>query len=457
VPTRIAVVATIAISLAATLTVVVVPGLHFALRNHDLHVTLVTAEALIALMAAALVLGRFLRLRQSCDLALTAALATLAGSSLAFGVIPGTLGSDATVFATWSAVAARIAGALLFVAAAFGPDVRLLRARRPALAALAGVAVTLAVIAVVVALFDHALPQGVEAGASPERSGRPELDAHPALVASHLVILGLSLVAAAGFTRRSSRSGDRLAHWIAVACVVAAASRLNYALYPSLFTDWVYTGDAFRLLFYLVILVAAASEIPPYWRGLAVAAAADERRRIARDLHDGLAQELASIRRNLYLAESDPRALDRVRASADRALVESRRAIASLSDARAVPAAQLLAEAAREVCDREGTRVALSLEQVALDPHQAEQLVLIAREAITNAARHGRADLIRVQLTGGARPRLVVTDDGVGFEPGAGAGGGFGLRAMRERAEGLGGRMDVHSREGGPTRVEVRL
>jgi signal transduction histidine kinase len=84
---------------------------------------------------------------------------------------------------------------------------------------------------------------------------------------------------------------------------------------------------------------------------------------------------------------------------------------------------------------------------------------MIASEAITNAARHGAAELVRVQLIDDP-PRLRIGDAGRGFDP-AGArprdGHGFGLVAMRERAEAVGARLRVDSRPGGGTTVEVAL
>jgi hypothetical protein len=76
----------------------------------------------------------------------------------------------------------------------------------------------------------------------------------------------LCLGAAFGFTRRAERTGDDFMLWLGVGAILAAAARLNYALYPSLYSDYVYTGDAFTLLFYLVILGASVREIGRYWR-----------------------------------------------------------------------------------------------------------------------------------------------------------------------------------------------
>ncbi|MEM7352606.1 MAG: ATP-binding protein, partial [Acidobacteriota bacterium] len=94
-------------------------------------------------------------------------------------------------------------------------------------------------------------------------------------------------------------------------------------------------------------------------------------------------------------------------------------------------------------------------------------LLLVAREALTNVARHSRADCVELRLelptdraavdgepVDDSQIRLTVRDDGVGFDPEqAGNGSGFGLHSMAERMAGLGGRLLVDSRPGRGTTV----
>jgi signal transduction histidine kinase len=318
-----------------------------------------------------------------------------------------------------------------------------------------------AIVAVVVAVFASRLPRGVETLFTPEESGRPKLESDPVVLGAQLVAMALFVVAAVGFSRKAGRTGDNLMQWLAVASVIAAFSRLNYFLYPSLYTEWVYTGDFFRLAFYVAILVAAAREISSYWQHISRTAALEERRRIARDLHDGLTQELAFIGRNLYRLDERDATVARIRASTARALIESRRAIAALTRPLDEPLEHALAEAALETADREGTKIALDLSpHLEIDFERREALIRIACEAIANAARHGRAQIVRVELSNGRGIRLRVTDDGTGFdldalteEPRR----GFGLVSMRERAHALGGRFSVSSAPGEGTAVEVIL
>jgi signal transduction histidine kinase len=280
---------------------------------------------------------------------------------------------------------------------------------------------------------------------------------HPALLASQAAIVLLFALAVVGFALRHRREGDEVIGWLAVAAVLGTIARLNYVLYPSLYSEWIYTGDAFRLLFDLAILFAAGREVRSYWRAETEAAALEERRRIARDLHDGLAQELAFIGRNLKRLDREDPVVLRLEGGAARALAESRRAISALTEPADRPLDAALAEVARDVGDREGTHVALALApDVPATPATRDALVRIVSEAITNAARHGGANVVRVELEDGDRLRLRIADTGQGFDMSV-AGRGFGLTSMRERAQSVGGRLRIASAPGEGTEVEVEL
>jgi signal transduction histidine kinase len=94
---------------------------------------------------------------------------------------------------------------------------------------------------------------------------------------------------------------------------------------------------------------------------------------------------------------------------------------------------------------------------VHVDGDTREALVRIACEAVANAARHGRARVVRVVLEQGVHVHFRIVDDGIGFEPAAPHAGRFGLISMRERAEAVGGSLRVHSAPGAGTAVEVEL
>ena len=446
------------VSSAATAAVVFVPALRFAYRLPELHVALETAATLIGLFAAFLVFGRFRRNGHLDDLVLCYSLCLLAFSNLFFAALPALLTSGSHDFGTWARLFGQLLGSAVFAAAAFAPRWRVHLTRVQTIAVALSLPVVLASVAAVVTYLGSWLPTGVELVPTPESAGRPRLEGNVSLLAAQLAGMGLYCFAAIGFGRKARAVGDVLMKWLAVAAIFGAFARLNYFLYPSLYTDWVYSGDFFRLVFYSAILAAAGREISSYWETLSQTAVLEERRRLARDLHDGLAQELAFIGRNLRRLDGGDEAVARASASAARALSESRRAIAALTKPLDEPFEVTLGDAARETAEREGTSVDLALAPgIELDYQRRDALIRIACEATANAARHGGARHVRVEVAdSGRRVRLRVSDDGRGFDPAAPPRvGGFGLTSMRERAHALGGSFDVQSRPGAGTTVEV--
>ena len=443
-------------SAGVTLAIAVVPAIEFTYRRPSLHVALETAAMLIALLVAFLFYGRFQRSRAASDLLLVCALASTAGANF-LATIAAVAGSSSR-FDTWAPLGGRLVGAVLFATAAFAPALTVRRPRVRAWQALAVVGALLLCVAGAVALAGSRLPVGVETELTGD-PGRPDLDGHAAVLAVQLLGTALFAAAALGFSRRAVKSGDELMRWLAVGSAFAAFARLNYFLYPSLYSDWVYTGDVFFLLFYASLLLGAAREIRSYWEGVATSAVLEERRRIARDLHDGAAQELAFVLRRLRGAD-DP-ALAPVVAAAERGLDDSRRAIAALSHPLDEPLEGALALAVEQVAARSGVRLALDLATgVQVAPDVRDGLIRIACEAVNNAANHSGAALVRVELVEGDGLLLRVEDEGEGFDPDAVAPGsraGFGLVSMRERAEELGARLTIASAAGEGTRIEVAV
>ena len=194
---------------------------------------------------------------------------------------------------------------------------------------------------------------------------------------------------------------------------------------------------------------------------LVLRAQEEERRRVARDLHDGLAQEFAFIRleaQRLARKLGDASEGLRLTLASDRALFEARRAIAALSEPIDRDVDDLLAETAAELASRGGAEVKLNVQpRLQIEAHKREELLRIVREAITNATRHGGARTITIELADGDGLRLRVADDGRGFDPDLALRSGFGLTSMRERAEALGGEFRIASRPGAGTEMEVKL
>jgi len=193
-------------------------------------------------------------------------------------------------------------------------------------------------------------------------------------------------------------------------------------------------------------------------RALMASAAAAERRRVAHDLHDGIAQDLALIAaygRQIEAAMGDSHP---VVTAAQRALAISRTTIAELSDPPGATPEQWLGALGRELSKRFGITVDVDASREAgTTALQRHHLSRIVREAVANSVRHGLSGNVAVTL-GRARHGLAlrVVDDGPGARGDrAPAAEGFGIRGMRERAAALGGFLDVRRSLQGGTELEV--
>ena len=446
--------AAVAVGLIAIAVDVAASGGRSAFFEPALYVALETTAAIAGFIAAYLVFFRFRRSGRLDDLLLADGLAILSLSNLLFGVIPGTLDNTTTRFYSWGLASGVLLGTLIIAFAAVAPGSKLARPKRAAwlLAGYSVVAMGMLAEATTGLAAAFSIHGGTSRG-------------HDAALTMQLILIAVFAFAAIAFLRRAERDGDTFIMWLAVAAALRVFAGIDYAFSPSLDRGWVYTGDAFRIGFYIALLAGAAGEVGRYWQASREAAVLDERRRIARDLHDGLSQELAFIvRRAKRALEGKARPADSVQIAhaAERALDESRRVIATLTRPLDEPLDVVLSEAVKGVADRVGVTVALALDPgVHVSADAREALVRIAREAVTNAARHGDAGLVRVELENGTGLRLRIVDDGRGFDAAATARqrsrGGFGLVSMSERAQAVGGVLHVASERGAGTTVEVEL
>jgi signal transduction histidine kinase len=194
-----------------------------------------------------------------------------------------------------------------------------------------------------------------------------------------------------------------------------------------------------------------------------------ERSRIAREIHDNLAQELTGISVQLEVvartmpsgAEAAMTNLDRVRMQVRHGIAEARRYVWDLRsptlDSNDLPGA--LSETARRLTNETSIQAQVEVNGTfrPLPRLVEDNLLRIGQEAVTNAVRHGHPQRIFVNLVFDAgRVRLSVQDDGQGFDNQSasnGRAGHFGLIGMRERAEQIGGTLSIHSIEGSGTEV----
>lgn len=204
-------------------------------------------------------------------------------------------------------------------------------------------------------------------------------------------------------------------------------------------------------------------------------AMSEERNRLAREMHDTVAQSLTGLILQIETAKTavetgDLNAaaelLGMARGQAKHALEDTRRAVQGLAPASLehLTTAKAIAEEARRF-ESETAIPALFIqtgEEQPLTPDQQTALLRITQEALTNARKHAQAQRVRVGLQFGAENvSLIVEDDGIGFDVDAaatpGPQGGYGLFGMRERARLLDGELEIESPPGWGTRLRAVL
>jgi signal transduction histidine kinase len=199
-------------------------------------------------------------------------------------------------------------------------------------------------------------------------------------------------------------------------------------------------------------------------RARIVAASDQTRRQIERDLHDGAQQRLVSLILELGMAQAEASTEDHeLRIQLGHFTEQARDALRELRDlSRGIHPALLteggLGQALRAMTRRSPIPVSLDVRVRERLPDQVEfSAYYIVAEALTNAAKHSGASLITVSAEVeqvDSALRVKVADDGVG---GAEFSGGTGLLGLKDRADALGGRIDLHSPRGGGTTLCVVL
>ncbi|MER6999349.1 sensor histidine kinase [Streptomyces sp. NPDC000410] len=202
------------------------------------------------------------------------------------------------------------------------------------------------------------------------------------------------------------------------------------------------------------------------------AGVADERRRLAAEIHDTIAQGLTGIITQLQVvtAAEDPAVarahLERAQALARQSLGEARRSVHDLGPGALEHDAlqEALEKTVAEWSLRTGVRAEFTATGTVEPLHDEIEATLlrIAQEALANAARHARATRVGVTLSYmDDEVTLDVRDDGHGFDPltlpPRGESGGFGLGGMRARAERLAGNVDIESEPGNGTAISARV
>jgi signal transduction histidine kinase len=251
-----------------------------------------------------------------------------------------------------------------------------------------------------------------------------------------------------------------------------AGASLDFTILPAYYqTAWFRIACAGAVLF--LLWAAYRLRVQQLGRRFAIGleARVNERTRIARDLHDTLLQSFQGLMLRLQLVEDllpDGKAktqLEQTLQRADQAIAEGRRAVYDLRSS--TPAPTDLNQALRTLGDEFATENSAAFHLVVegasrdLNPNIRDELYLITREALRNAFSHARAQHVEAEITYGERVfQLRIRDDGEGIPTQIleeGRPGHYGLSGMRERAKQIGGKLELWSRAGAGTEIDISI
>ncbi len=445
--------------LAGSIAVLVIGCIH-PVAAFDLRLR-AAAETVVVVCAATVSLilhWRFARTHLLRDLLLMVAVLSAGLLDLTAYLLPGALKLQSIGASAGAIPFGLLLVAAVFVAAARVPSDRFVTRARLAEVVAISLSTIGVLLAVTVALLWHySLGRSSAAAVYGLRAALT----HPLTLVLALAASAVFANAAGAFLRRERKEYPG-AELIAAALIVLGVAELHYFAVPFLGPDWIGPSQGLGVVAFALLLAGMVVEELNERRWLASVAALAERRRVARDLHDGLAQDLAFIAAHGALIDRSLGAEHPVAFAARRALDIARDTISELSVSHEVSARDALEAVALEQRKRFGIVVDVDAPADAeLSPAVREDVLRIAREAIANAARHGRAKTVVVSLIRreGGRELLRVRDDGCGI-PGGDSGAmpeGFGLRSMRDRAAGFGGGLRIRRGNGCGTELELTL
>jgi signal transduction histidine kinase len=277
------------------------------------------------------------------------------------------------------------------------------------------------------------------------------------------------------------RGGPTSDAFTALGLAILAVAEVQYALWPSIYTNLVTISDIMRLVAYTVLLSGTFADQRNDLRALRSAYSAldrmrvneaeratlEERARLAREIHDGLAQHLwfAKLkfeRLSSTLSEDDRPLANEVTHALDAAIVEAREALVTMRSSleEDVPFSDMLVRAVDDFESSSGLRAEFTASTgipSSFAPRVQVELLRIVSEALNNVRKHADATIVRMTAeVSDGELLIVITDNGRGFDEGQAFDKGMGLQGMRERARLIGGSVLVMSELSGGTTVEVR-
>lgn len=415
----------------------------------ELKLVLATVFMVGGALVAVLTATRFGVEGRRYDLFLCLGFSTLSITWLLFTIVPAVAHRSANRTELWAAVTGRMVGWALI---AFAPFVRG-RARHRRVSLWNGLLCCVATLIVVAGLsrtLGTSLPN-----LDPAHDPTVPASLTGALAAQALI----GLLAVLGFGSRFRQRSEDLDYWLALGSTLALFASLHFIFTPLINAGDVSQGDYLGLLSYGVLLVGVWRAIRSTEFGRAVA---EERARVAREIHDGLAQYLFAVSTHASMLESgaDPaELLPRLKEAAVAAQQEARYAILALSSASGRAPFDAALRRYVDFLTADGAlEVELDIDPaIMLGPDEQIELFRIVQEGLANARKHAGAKHAWVTIGERTGARFVsVRDDGAGFELDEG-GAGQGLRNMRDRAASIGGALSLRSAAGAGTAIEVVL
>jgi len=435
--------------LGATLALFVAyPDLRPTFELPQVRLVLDTMVALAAVLVAVLAGVRFSVDGRRLDLLLCAGFSLAAGSTFCFGITPVLGGQLLHRREQWAWIWGGVLASALIAAAAFARK-RTATRRKELIELLVLVPAFVLLLWILADSFGDALP-----------ALRASDHVQPRLLTAMVAARALaSLIAVVGFGLRFRARGNDLDRWLALGATLFLFGDLNYVFTPLVSNSFVSTGDFLRLLAYAVLLVGV-------WRAIRFAefgrAVAEERARVAREIHDGLAQYLFAVSTHATMLQNgaDPAtALPQLKQAAAAAQQEARFAVLALSSASGTAPFDAALRRYVDFLTADGLlEVDLEIDDnVQLAPDEQIEVFRIVQEGLANARKHAgarHAD-VRISLRGDERVVSVI-DDGSGFDDET-ISAGQGLRNMKARSASIGGGFRLRSEPGRGTALEVVL
>jgi signal transduction histidine kinase len=425
------------------------PTLRTTWQLPNARLVLDTAVALAAVLVAVLAGVRFSVEGRRLDLLLCSGFGVLAISTLVFAIAPVLGGQPLHRVEAWTHLGARLLGWSLIALAPWAKG-RINARERAAANALIGFGLLLPALWLLSRwLGPHLPPLDWQPAEGP-----------PSALTSVLAIQAmLSLLALIGFGHRFWLRREDLDRWLALAASLALFAELHYVFTPVVSSSHVSQGDFLRLLSYCILLVGV-------WRAIRFAefgrAVADERARVAREIHDGLAQYLFAISTHAAMLENGAdleKILPKLKEATTAAQQEARFAVLALSSASGNAPFDAALRRYVEFLTADGAlAVDLEIEPgTRLAPDEQIEVFRIVQEGLGNVRKHANATLARVRIGERYGQRYVsVVDNGQGFD-GETLPAGQGLKNIRKRAESIEGGVSLRTRPGGGTALEVML